>query len=162
MYFLASRNFWMRAPIEAIPVALDSTRKVGVRCTCVFPSTVFLTRGEILLALGGPVLARKFSVPKNVVSSPERAPRDRIDKNRPRLVLYLRGVFGIPCFCLTRRYLLTTISSACRKKSPPRRSLAHFRVSRQTFRPIQLFVDIVSGPLSSVAIGLFFFPITGI
>ena len=28
MYFSASRNFWMRAPIEAIPVAPGSSRKV--------------------------------------------------------------------------------------------------------------------------------------
>ena len=28
MYFSASRNFWMRAPIEAIPVAPRSSRKV--------------------------------------------------------------------------------------------------------------------------------------
>ena len=33
MYFSASRNFWMRAPIEAIPVAPGSSRKVEQKTT---------------------------------------------------------------------------------------------------------------------------------
>ena len=33
MYFSASRNFWMRAPIEAIPVAPGSSRKVEQKMT---------------------------------------------------------------------------------------------------------------------------------
>ena len=33
MYFSASRNFWMRAPIEAIPVAPGSSRKVEQQTT---------------------------------------------------------------------------------------------------------------------------------
>ena len=33
MYFSASRNFWMQAPIEAIPVALGSSRKVEHKTT---------------------------------------------------------------------------------------------------------------------------------
>ena len=33
MYFSASRNFWMRAPIEAIPVAPGSSEKVEQKTT---------------------------------------------------------------------------------------------------------------------------------
>ena len=33
MYFSASRNFWMPAPIEAIPVAPRSSRKVEQKTT---------------------------------------------------------------------------------------------------------------------------------
>ena len=33
MYFSASRNFWMRAPIEAIPVAPRSSQKVEQETT---------------------------------------------------------------------------------------------------------------------------------
>jgi hypothetical protein len=67
MYFSTSRNFCMQDPIEAIPVAPGSSRKVRARHTCVFPTAVFLTRGGKLLALVGPVLTRKTSVAKNVV-----------------------------------------------------------------------------------------------
>ena len=67
MYFSTSRNFWMQASIEAIPVAPGSSRKVRARHTCVFPTAVFLTRGGNLLTLVGLVLARKFPVAKNVV-----------------------------------------------------------------------------------------------
>ena len=67
MYFSAGHNFWMRAPIEAIPVAPGSSRKVRSRHTCLFPTAVFLTRGGNLLTLVGLVLARKFPVAKNVV-----------------------------------------------------------------------------------------------
>ena len=80
MYFSTSRNFWMQASIEAIPVAPGSSRKVRARHTCVFPTAVFLTRGGNLLALVGPALARKTSVAKNIVYAPERAPQDRINK----------------------------------------------------------------------------------
>ena len=33
MYFSASRNFWMQAPIEAIPVTPGSSRKVEQKTT---------------------------------------------------------------------------------------------------------------------------------
>ena len=33
MYFSTSRNFWMQAPIEAIPVAPRSSRKVEQKTT---------------------------------------------------------------------------------------------------------------------------------
>ena len=33
MYFSVSRNFWMRAPIEAIPVAPGRSRKVEQKTT---------------------------------------------------------------------------------------------------------------------------------
>ena len=33
MYFSVSRNFWMRAPIEAIPVAPRSSQKVEQKTT---------------------------------------------------------------------------------------------------------------------------------
>ena len=67
IHFYATRSFWMRDPMEAIPVALESPPKVRVRYTCVFPETVFLALGEILLTLVRPEPARKFPAPKNVV-----------------------------------------------------------------------------------------------
>ena len=57
----------MRAPIEEVPVAPTSSRKVRSGHTCVFPTAVFLTLGGNYLPLEGPVLARKSPVAKNVV-----------------------------------------------------------------------------------------------
>ena len=46
MYFSASRNFWMRAPIEAIPVAPGSSRKVEQKTTGASSGVLFTPNQE--------------------------------------------------------------------------------------------------------------------
>ena len=48
MYFSVSRNFWMRAPIEAIPVAPGSSQKVEQKTTGAFSESFGASSGVLV------------------------------------------------------------------------------------------------------------------